>query len=193
MQLRLQRDGVIDYQVERHNSQWPDHVIRSNITGALIAALEPSSVIDPACGDGSVVLAAHRIRPIPMVHFNDLSDPNVEALRPHLEPDWLIEVNDVFDSLSWQDHFDVIVLTEILEHIESPMDLVKEARRRSSYLVASSPEMRVGQVDNNPEHLWQFDGDGYYKLLADAGWQPFQKTHLAFPEREYDFGIWVCR
>ena len=58
--------------------------------------------------------------------------------------------------------------------------------------MASSPEMRPGQEDTNPEHLWQFDAQGYRQMIERSGWRIEQHTTLRF-NSEYDFGIWVAR
>ena len=192
MRERLERTGVIDYQVERHNEQWPDHVARTNVTAGLIAWLKPSVVLDPACGDGSLALAANHIHNFRAI-LGDLSQPNIGYVSGRGGMDWTYSVDDALHTIVRQKGVDVTILTEILEHVEDPDAILRAAREVSTYLVASSPEMRPGQVDTNHEHLWMFDGDGSLEMLQRAGWNPISKTHLGFPFLEYDFGIWVCR
>jgi len=184
----------VDYQVARSNSAWTDHVARTNVTAGLIAWLKPHSVLDPACGDGSIVLAADRIYGIERISLSDISRPNIETLpiAPGTEG---VEVwcHSIETAIVASRTVDVIVLTEILEHLPDPDSILVGAREKATWLVASSPEMRPGQMDTNAEHLWQFDGDGYVEMLQGAGWRPFHKTHMAFPDLVYDFQIWVCR
>jgi hypothetical protein len=159
------------------------------VTAGLIAWLGPSSVFDPACGDGSIVLLANDLNRIDRILLRDISQPGCDAIprKENVE----VQVGDIMSS-EWDEEFDLVVLTEVLEHIEDPDRILRLARRRSKFLVASSPEMRIGQFDRNVEHLWMFDGDGYVKMLMDAGWLPFHKTHMGFPNSDYDFQIWVC-
>jgi len=195
---RLNNGPVPDYQVARNNAEWPDHVLRANVTGALIASTAPTDVIDPACGDGSIVMAAHHLRAIQHATLFDISGPSVEILRERqqnrrnedIPEDWRIERSSIEDALG-DGSYDLIVLTEILEHLEDPDAILRLARQRAIRLVASSPEMRPGQIDDNPEHLWMFDGEGYEEMLRTAGWTGVQKTHLAFRSM-YNFQIWVC-
>jgi|WetSurSiteA1Bulk_404760.scaffolds.fasta_scaffold09180_2 hypothetical protein len=197
VRARLQHSAEFDYQVERHNAAWPDHVARTNVTAGLIAWLQPRSILDPACGDGSIVLVADRIRPIDRIVLNDISVPNRVAIEREVSARKgslpMITSIDAMAMLAREEHFDAVVLTEFLEHLPVPELVLAAARERAFYLVASSPEMRPGQVDNNPEHLWMFDGDGYYQMLKEAGWNPFHKTHMGFPGLEYDFQVWVCK
>jgi 2-polyprenyl-3-methyl-5-hydroxy-6-metoxy-1,4-benzoquinol methylase len=186
----LGQRGSVDYQVARTNSRWPDHVARSFVTAGLIAWLKPDSVVDPACGDASIVRLANRHWPIDRIVLGDIGSANVAEAKRVLPAAECI-VGDAMEILDSVD-VDLVVLTEFIEHVEDPDALLRLARAKGKRLVASSPEMRPGQRDNNPEHLWQFDTDGYRVMLEGAGWVVSQRTFLSFPS-EYDFGVWVCK
>lgn len=195
MRQRLIARSEYDYtNVARSNDSWPDHQLRTLVTAAAIAWIKPQSVIDPACGDGSIVLAADRQYGIERAWLSDLSQPSIAGLVERLEgahPNWSMAQTPIGRALEIAGEYDVIVLTEILEHLWNPDQLLKDAAKKARYLVASSPEMRPGQVDVNPEHQWMFDRDGYRGLLGGNGWAIRQYTHLNFPY-EYDFQIWVA-
>lgn len=179
-----------DYQVARDNKTWTDHIARTLVTAGLIAWQKPSSVIDPACGDGSIVLAADGIHSIGRILFGDIGALNCQRLTTAGR---LVHHGSIEETLSiGVGGYDMVVLTEILEHVEDPDALLRLARKRALKLVASSPEMRPGQVDDNDEHLWMFDHEGYQEMLGDTGWRVIQKTKLKFPGLTYDYGIWVC-
>lgn len=202
MRAKFER-AEVDHQYERHNSEWMDHVARENVTAGLIAWLKPRSVLDPACGDGGIVLLADRIHPIERMVLNDISVPDrlylekVVSGRGRTLP--VITSIDAAvllargTTLETSADFDMVVLTEFLEHVEDPDEILRLARQRATYLIASSPEMRPGQVDRNAEHIWMFDGEGYDQMLQGAGWHPVHKTHMGFPGFDYDFQIWVCK
>lgn len=190
MRERLNRGGVaVDYQVARSNETWADHRLRTLVTGATIAWLRPESVMDPACGDASIVQAALRDTAIRKVYLADISQPNIERI---VMPDATTRCDDIASAMTFFPAVDVVVLTEILEHLDDPTAIARLAKAKGRYLIASSPEMRPGQIDGNPEHLWQFDEHGYREMLVEAGWEPVQHTTLRF-QSEYDFGVWVCR
>lgn len=194
MRQRLEDRRSFDYQVARNNEQWQDHVARTLVTAALIAWQSPESILDPACGDGSVVLKSMRSHQPGRVLLTDISVPGISRLVDFsLPPQVTAKVGEITHVLTTEERFSLIVLTEILEHIPDPDMVLRLARLKAPLLIASSPEMRPGQVDYNPEHLWMFDGPGYNEMLHDAGWLPIQKTHLAFPGLPYDFQIWVCQ
>lgn len=192
MRTRLDH-GPVNYQVARDNHKWPDHEARTLVTGALIAWMRPESVLDPACGDGSIVLASMQHHNPQRVYLNDISIPSISRLKDRgLLPNIDLGTYDIEEAIVRFPNAQMLVLTEVLEHLEDPDRVLALARKHSSMLVASSPEMRRGQTDDNPEHLWQFDGVGYREMLEQAGWNVIHKTHLAFPS-QYDFGVWVCR
>lgn len=192
VRLRLERTGQVDYQVERHNSDWPDHLARTNVTAGLIAWLQPGSVLDPACGDASIDFAAARLHGFE-ARLGDISQPNVDAVAKSMWPGWSVVLGDALTTIARSGKADVVVLTEILEHVEDPDSILRAARKVGGFLVASSPMMRDRQVDTNEEHLWQFDQDGYLEMLVQAGWQAFNKTIIYLPAFQYDFGVWVAQ
>lgn len=193
MRARTGNPVGFDYQTKRDNSAWPDHVARTYVTAGLIAWLRPESVLDPACGDGSIVLAADHISPISKMTLCDISGPNIDRLFERVRPGLSVREADVHESLLHDGKVELVVLTEILEHLPDPDMVLRLAHDKGTLLIASSPVMRSSQKDDNPEHLWQFDEEGYRAMLVDAGWRPAQKTILAFPELTYDFQIWACR
>lgn len=190
MRRRLDRVGTFDYQVARSNELWADHRARTLVTASLIAWMSPQFLCDPACGDGSIVQTADTLRRIETAVLGDISTPSIAALdipqrwRKVVAP---IETTLIYASTDW----DVVVLTETLEHLEDPDAILRLARGRSKALVASSPCMRPNQVDDNPEHLWMFDTAGYQEMLKDAGWDDVHHTLMRF-NTMYDFQIWVC-
>lgn len=190
----LERPVSVNYQVLRSNEQWEDHIARTFVTAGLIAWQKPFSIIDPAAGDGSIVMAANSLRPIGEIRLGDISHPSCVALKsiPIVDEVYEGDIYEHIESLG-DKVFDMAVLTETIEHVERPGTLLYNTSHNAKYLVASSPAMRPGQIDDNPEHLWMFDLEGYRGLLENNGWTPLNHTVMYFPQYPYDFQIWVAR
>ena len=193
MRTRLYNDGKVDYQVLRDNNAWPDHQLRTLVTAGLIAWKKPESIIDPACGDGSIVLESMKLHRPNKVVLSDISSKSIASIAEKKKPskNTVIKVQDIVDALTGPESFDLVVLSETLEHLGNPDTILSMARDKGTMLIASSPQMRKAQVDSNKEHLWMFDAEGYRGMLMKAGWDPINKTTLEF-KSEYDFQIWVC-
>jgi hypothetical protein len=197
VRLRLPPRPPVDYQVRRDNYTWGDHVLRIQMTGALISWFTPDTIMDPAAGDATIVAAAHRFRPISAAYLSDISRPNFYHFGTTMRP-WLPEQVDarclpIEEALAEDRYFDVVVLTEILEHVEDPVNILRLARERAKHLVASSPLFADEKIlDRNAEHLWQFDAVGYEEMLKEGGWDPVVFTPISFtnPAYEYTFQLW---
>lgn len=193
------RPGTHYERTDRLNTQWPDHILRTEVTADLITWLGPKTIIDPATGDASIVAAAHKRNPLLGAELGDLSRPNYErwqamAARGELPAETVCRLQGAEATLATDSHFDVVVLTEFLEHVPDPVAMLRLARDRADWLIASSPLWwKTDADDENPEHLWQFDEAGYEELLIEGGWTPRLVMPVKFIGEIYDFQVWVAR
>jgi hypothetical protein len=74
---------------------------------------------------------------------------------------------------------DVFVLSETLEHVERPAELLAAIRKKARHLLLSTPLAEFD--DRNPEHYWGWDKAGIRELLDVAGWRAdhFETLHAA--------------
>lgn len=200
--MRRLRDPLpaTGYQVVRNNDVWVDHQLRVLSTAAMIAWFKPGSIADPACGDASVVLAARRLNPISRILLNDISTPQYRDLLERFQqqtssfvqerPNIVLGNDSAEVFLEHMPEVDLVVLTEILEHVEDPGQLVSLAAAKARFLVASSPIDESESVSNH-EHVWSFSQESYEKLLRDGGWQP-SAFEMIDPGSVYRFQVWGC-
>lgn len=206
MRERLDHPPFDYTQHERDSSLELTNQGRMLVTAGLVAWPKPETVVDPAAGEGTVVFEAYKLHPFRAI-LGDISLPNYHKLVAGKPPgaEWHIHNTSIENTIRRAAGADMIILSEILEHLEDPDAVLRLARENAELLVASSPEMRPFQADNNPEHLWKFDGVGYREMLEAAGWHPYSKTHLTFRPRtkqeddtlmveigNYDFQIWLA-
>lgn len=64
---------------------------------------------------------------------------------------------------------DITVVTEVLEHLADPHEVVRWIRENSLYLVASSPHNETN-ILHDECHAWAWDKEGYRQLLENGGW-----------------------
>jgi len=173
MRVRLENppwDYVNHWRDHRWDANWIERP-RLWTSATALALGAPETVCDPACGDASVVTAAHALSPIKRAILGDISPDTVAKLVP-LDPGFEVDrrVADASKTLRSLDHVDAIVLTEFLEHIIDPDAVLRLARQKARWLVASSP-ITDGR-DHTKQHYWAFDMEGYREMLEEAGWKP---------------------
>lgn len=94
------------------------------------------------------------------------------------------------DSAQALEPVDVYICTETLEHLDDPaaaLDLIRAKARR---LLVSFPHR--DDVDDNPEHLWQWTVTEAEALLHETGWRPLTSLVLQVPDGPYRYSIWGC-
>lgn len=96
------------------------------------------------------------------------------------------------ETLPRLDNVDCYVLSETLEHLDKPLDVLRLIRSKSLALVLSTP--LEAWDDSNGEHYWAWDREGVEAHLEDTGWNPTAFASLdsrVFGE-PYLYGMWVC-
>lgn len=186
-------DYVKHYRPIRWDSAWIERP-RLWTSAVALALREPNTVCDPACGDATVVMQAHKISPIQHAILGDLSPTTLHEIVPRDLPfSNERHVSDVYVTVGNLDQVDAIVLTEIIEHLEDPDALLRLAATKASWLVASSPIVPDGN-DHTEQHLWAFDVEGYREMLVESGWTPKVWMTANCEDHPYasGFQVWGC-
>lgn len=147
-----------------------------------VGALSLHSIVDLGAGDGGML---QRLR--------GLSEYGVRAWGYDLMPEnvayaQLTRKVDVFDvdflteKIEWAD---LVICTEVLEHLEDPHALVDKIARNTRVLVASSPAAET-EEDHDPAHAWCWDMNGYAGMIQNAG---FDLLAHEFVPGEYEFQV----
>jgi 2-polyprenyl-3-methyl-5-hydroxy-6-metoxy-1,4-benzoquinol methylase len=144
----------------------PGHRERLLATAEEIKRYSPHTVVDLGAGDGGLlsVLQAEGIR----CWGYDLQQTNVDVAVNQRGVDVrLFDVVKNVDQLEKSN--DVMVCTEMLEHLVDPHGFVKKLSEKAmGVLIASSPWHETDQ--NHYEfHTWAWDMEGYKKMFEDAG------------------------
>tara|TARA_B100000989_G_scaffold298822_1_gene290221 strand:+ start:3252 stop:4211 length:960 start_codon:yes stop_codon:yes gene_type:complete len=91
-------------------------------------------------------------------------------------------INDVFQNISSNlknDHYDLITISQVLEHVENPVDLLKEINKKlnkNGYLWIDVPLCNVdyfnSRVNDDVGHLYFFDQKILGQILEQSNYQP---------------------
>jgi hypothetical protein len=91
---------------------------------------------------------------------------------------------------------DLFVLSETLEHMDDPDDLLRQIRMFSRYLFLSTPINEV-ETSGNLEHYWSWGTNDLHQMLMDAGWTPLELRWLVPEstrtlEHAYHYQLWMA-
>lgn len=162
------------------HTRWGDHVLRVQATVDLVHAVTiPASrrrVADLSCGDGAIARA--------------VSDVEELYLGDMVPADHLNVVGRIEETVLTMPYVELFILSETLEHVDDPGELLFKIRGRASRIVLTTPLNEFD--DGNPEHYWGWDDDGVRSLLKDAGWSPdhYEAWTPSVPYPYYTFQMW---
>ncbi len=148
--------------------------VRDKLTVEIVDAIEAqvgpqASVVDIGCGVGDLLLEVRRRRPGVAVSGLDFSARAVEGAKAAL-PGGAFVQHAIDRELPYADaSFDVVLCTDVLEHLEHPAVVAGELVRicRPGGLVAIV--VPDGDVDQFFGHLWFWDEARLARLLSPWG------------------------
>lgn len=129
-------------------------------------------VSDLGCGDGGLLSL---IKDIDSWGY-DFAPANVAGWA---ERGVKAESRDAFADLSEIKLGNIVVMTEVLEHMRDPHGVLRQLREDddTKYLICSSPWNETPE-SHCPEHAWAWDAEGFITMIEDAGWHIAQYEHI---------------
>jgi hypothetical protein len=162
------------------HARWEQHRERVGRTVELLDhfahTLNAHTVADLSCGDGAIVCGSRH--PWSAVILGDFA-PGFD------------HIGRIERTIHEIPTVDVFVLSETLEHVERPAELLAAIRQKARHLLLTTPHAEFD--DRNPEHYWGWDKAGIQELLDGAGWRP-DHFELFTPQSGnwYTYQIWTC-
>lgn len=106
---------------------------------SLIAPLNPQKVLDAGCGEGFTLSKFYEFKIGKELEGIDSSEQAVELgkkMYPHLS----LKIGDIYTLRYIDNSFDIVICTEVLEHLQDPKEALKELIRVSKkYLLLTVP------------------------------------------------------
>lgn len=132
------------------------------------------NVCDVGCGSGNILslLEGYPIK----IKGIDYSEASIEAARAKVSrSDIVVEKKDVFEL---DEQFDLVLLSEVLEHIKEDRKLLdflySKIVKRGGYLILSVPAHRLlySKFDRAVGHFRRYDRGALMSMLEESGFVP---------------------
>lgn len=150
--------------------------VTMNIAEDMAYQLQANTVADLSCGNGAIAKSL-------ALNGTVLGDfaPGYQICGPLEET--IEQIHPV----------DLYICSETLEHLDNPVEVLKQIRKKSRGLVLSTPVFNWN--DTNAEHYWSWSPDDVKNLLENAGWVPniFATLDTTLFGEPYIYGIWGCK
>lgn len=168
------------YARPHRHTEFPDHLIRVNVTSAIAHAMltKGGTVADLSCGDAVIA------RRLGASHGAKLTLGDYAPGYEHTGP-----IEETLDRIA---PVDLFVCSETIEHLDDPDKVLAGIRDKAGRLVLSTPHDEAD--DSNPEHVWAWDSEAVGEMLAAAGFavEVYSLLDLRPAGFTYAFQIWAC-
>jgi len=135
----------------------PDHRARLVKVAQVVRQVHPQSVTDLGCGDGGLLSL---LKDIPSWGY-DFQPSNANGWAQRGVTATQLDFVAHPEEIKWGE---LVVVTEVLEHLDDPHELVSLISHNAKYIVASSPYGETLE-QHAAEHAWGWDMDGYLQLF----------------------------
>ncbi len=139
--------------------------------------LKPNSVLDVGCGEGFTLNKLQQAKIGKQLEGIEYIDEAI-ALGKKLHPTLVIKKGNIYKLPYKANSFDVVVCTEVLEHLDDPGNALMELKRvAKKYVVLSVPNeplftiqrilrgMNVLKLGAHPEHLQHWSSGAFKQFV----------------------------
>ncbi|MGE5042194.1 MAG: class I SAM-dependent methyltransferase [Candidatus Levyibacteriota bacterium] len=146
-----------------------------------IKNLNVSSILDAGCGEGFTLNQLYEAKAAKHLEGVDFSKQAV-SLGNKQFPKLKLKQGDIYKLPYKKDEFELVICSEVLEHLEHPEKAVREVLRVSKkYVLFSVPNepffmgsrllkgMNIKQLGNHPEHINHWNVFSFPQMLQKNG------------------------
>lgn len=147
---------------------------------AFVAKCDPISIHEAGCGEGELIHRLAKTR-ANSIKGTDISDDVFAAARTELDPGrFSFERKSIYDLSHDQDHAELVLCCEVLEHIDDPLRALASLHQLKAknyiFSVPREPLWRImnmarlkylNDFGNTPGHLNHWSQRGFRRLLEN--------------------------
>ncbi len=159
----------------------------------LVEDLEISSVLDVGCGEGFTLDKLQKKHIGGRLEGMDNS-PDAIEIGKKLHPDFVLKKGDVYKLAYKADSLDLVICTEVLEHLDDPRKALLELIRVSKkYVLISVPNeplftmqrflrgKNILKLGDHPEHIQKWSSKSFQQFIIKNSELKIIKVQTPFP------------
>jgi len=154
---------------------------RRRIVAGLIRRVPHARLLDLGCGDGSLIAELSRRIKADLTGA-DISGPAIEIARRNVPGATFLQLD--LNAPSLPGRYDVVVLSEVLEHIEDDEAVLRQAAAAAPHVVISVPGGPADKVDRRYGHFRNYAGNLLKEKLERTGFEVIYYRRWGFPFHE---------
>ncbi len=148
---------------------------------SLLKPLKVDTILDAGCGEGFTLVKIQRAKIGKRAQGIDNSATAIKLAKKHY-PNLLIEKGSIYELPYKDSSFDLVVSTEVLEHLEDPEKALSEIKRvASKYVLLSVPNEPIFTIanflrgkylksfGNHPEHINHWSKREFRNFVRKSG------------------------
>lgn len=148
---------------------------------SLLKPLKIDSILDAGCGEGFTLVKLKRAKIGRKVQGIDTSADAIKLAKKHY-PNLPIDKGSVYDLPYKDSSFDLVIATEVLEHLDDPSKALSELKRVASrYVLLSVPNeplftianflrgKYLKNLGNHPEHINHWSKGEFRNFVKKSG------------------------
>ena len=142
-------------------------------------------IVEVGCGDGS--LLSHFYRSSNNLHGYDISEEAIELAKLKFGDTASFSVGDITKpDLLFEKKFDVVLCSEVLEHIENDRLVVKRLYnllKPGGHLIITVPHLKKywSHLDTSDGHVRRYEKDALEDTLNDMGFVVYENFDWGYP------------
>ncbi|MGZ7079667.1 MAG: class I SAM-dependent DNA methyltransferase [Thermoanaerobaculia bacterium] len=147
---------------------------------------EATSVVDVGCGNGVLLEEIRRRYPRLRLTGIDLSHAQIEINRARdATIEWIAADAQQSATSSLDNRFDIVVTSEVIEHLDDPETFIRNAARLASRergrLILTTQSGTISETERRVGHVHHFPASEMRDLLQRNGWNGIRVWNEGFP------------